>query len=64
MKKISPIEPDSDVLNGLAEIAAHIRRNKRRAHYLIKTGRIPVTRLGPRTIVGSKSKISAALKGD
>ena len=30
--------------------------------YLVKTGRIPVTRLGPKTIVGSKTKISAVLK--
>jgi hypothetical protein len=62
MKNFAAVEPDSDVLNGLAEIAAYIRRNKRRTHYLVKTGRIPVTRLGPKTIVGSKSKISAVLK--
>jgi hypothetical protein len=58
------VERDPDVLNGLDEIAAFIGRNKRQTHYLTSTKRIPTTKLGPRTIVGSKKKISAALKGD
>jgi hypothetical protein len=58
------VQPDDDILNGLAEIAAFIRRNVRRTHYLISTKKIPVTHLGKKTIVGSKAKISAALKGE
>jgi|GraSoiStandDraft_56_1057294.scaffolds.fasta_scaffold3559246_1 hypothetical protein len=66
MQNISTVEPDDDVLNGLGEIATFIRRNKRRTHYLYKTGRLGdgVRKVGPRTIIGSKRKLRAVLKGD
>jgi hypothetical protein len=38
VKKVA-VEADDDLLNGLAEIAAFIRRNKRQAHYLYANGR-------------------------
>jgi hypothetical protein len=64
MQRTKVAEPDDDLLNGVAEIAQFIRRNKRQTHYLIATGRIPTSKIGPRSIVASKRKISAALKGD
>jgi len=51
------------LLWGVKAIARHIRRSKRQVGYLISMGRIPVERVGSKTIVGSKTKISAALKG-
>jgi hypothetical protein len=65
MKRMTTnVEADEDLLNGVSEIAAFIRRNKRRTNYLITTGRIPTTKLGPRTIVASKRRIERALKGE
>jgi hypothetical protein len=57
-------ESDGDILWGVAAIAHYIKRSKRQTHYLISKRRIPVEKPGPKTITGSKSKISAALKGD
>jgi hypothetical protein len=63
---ISNVEPDFDVLNGLGEIAVYIRRSKRQAHYLYSTGRLggAVKKVGSRTLIGSKKKLAAVLKGD
>jgi hypothetical protein len=50
-----------DLLWGVPEIAAYIQRNHRTTYYLIGKGAVPVTKLGPRTIVARKSEIDRAL---
>jgi hypothetical protein len=49
-----------DLLWGVPEIAAYIQRNHRTTYYLIGKGAVPVTKLGPRTIVARKSEIDRA----
>jgi hypothetical protein len=51
----------SDRLWGGSAIAGHIGRTLRATYYLIETGKIPVTKLGPKTITASKRKIDRAL---
>ena len=57
-------DDDHDLLWGVSAIANHIRRPKRQAQYLIDKKRIPVKHVGPKMIVGSKTKIDASLKSD
>jgi hypothetical protein len=56
-------ESSDDVLWGAAAIARYIKRSKRQVYFLIQQKRIPVKKIGPKTIVASKSGIDAALKG-
>jgi len=63
-KKKIVVTPDDDLLNGLDEIAAFIKRNRRQTHYLTSTGKIPTTKLSARILIGSKRAISAALRGE
>jgi hypothetical protein len=51
----------NDILWGVEEIAAYAKCNRRKAYYLIAKKVLPVTKLGPKTIIGFKSKISHAL---
>ena len=54
-----PALPD-DLLWGVPAIADHINRTVRQTYYLIENDLIPVTKLGPRTIVarvGDRSRI-------
>jgi hypothetical protein len=55
-------QSDSDFLWGAQAIADYIHAPKRRAQYLIETGRIRVSRIGPKTILGRRSEIDADLK--
>jgi hypothetical protein len=57
-------DDDHDLLWGVSAIADHIRLPKRQTQYLIDKQRIPVKHLGPKTIVGSRTKINTALKSD
>jgi hypothetical protein len=57
-------QSSGDLLWGVEAIADHIGRTKRQAQYLIENDKIPVTRLGPKTIVGSRTGINTALKSE
>lgn len=57
-----PQEPSGDLLWGAKAIAEHIRRSKRQTYYLIENELIPFKRVGPKTIVGSRSQLDAHLK--
>jgi len=54
--KPKPIVP-GDLIWGAVAIAQYINRPVRMTRYLIATGRIPVKRLGPRTIAARTSEI-------
>ena len=51
-----------DVLWGVDEIAAFIRRTKRATFYLIARGVIPVKKHGHKTITASRTEIRAVFK--
>ena len=57
-------QPSGDLLWGVEAIADHIRRTKRQTQYLIENDKIPVKHVGPKTIVGSRTKIDASLKSE
>jgi len=63
-KKSAPTQPAGDLLWGLSAIAKHIERTVRQTQYLVETDKIPVERLGPKLIVGSRQKIDSHLRGD
>ena len=57
MSKNEPTVDFDDLLWTVDAIAKEIRRTKRQAQYLIDQGVIEVLRVGPKTIVASRSKI-------
>ena len=65
MKKVIEVPSNlaNDILWGVGEIAAHIKRTRAQTYYLIAKGVIPADKLGAKTIVGRKSKINRALAG-
>ena len=58
-----PVLP-GDLLWGVPEIAAYIGRTVRQTYYLVENDLIPVTKLGPRTIVARASEIDRALSNE
>ncbi len=56
-----PNKLSDDILWGVEQIAAHIGRDRSKVYYLIRHGKIPAKKLGPKTIVGFKSQIDKAL---
>jgi hypothetical protein len=50
-----------DLLWGAAAIAAELGAPIDRVYYLIRTKKIPVTKLGPKTIIASRKKLQRAL---
>jgi hypothetical protein len=52
---------NDDVLWGTQAIADYIRRSLTETQYLIRCGRLPVARLGPKTIVASKRQLDRSL---
>ena len=48
-------------ISGDDGIAAFLGISDRQCYYLAARGKIPVRKLGPKTIVGSKSELRAAL---
>jgi hypothetical protein len=50
-----------DLLWGAASIGAFLGIPVGRVYYLIKTGQLPVARLGRKTIVASKKKLQRAI---
>jgi hypothetical protein len=50
-----------DLLWGAASIGAFLGIPVGRVYYLIKTGQLPVARLGRKTIIGSKKKLQRAI---
>jgi hypothetical protein len=61
MSKPTPAE--NDLAWGAEEIGAEIQRSASQVYYLHETGRLKgaVTKLGPRTLIGSRSKLKALL---
>ena len=57
-------QSSGDLLWGAKAIADHIQRTERQTQYLIENDMIPVKRLGPKTLVGSKTQIDASLKSE
>jgi hypothetical protein len=53
-----------DLLWGAEAIAHHIDRSVRQTYYLIERQRIPVTKLGHKTIVASRAELDAHLKSE
>jgi len=53
-----------DLLWGAQAIADYIQRPVRSAYYLIGRGVLPITKMGPRTIVARKSDIDRAFSSD
>jgi hypothetical protein len=51
----------SDLIWGIGAIALHIGRTPRQTAYLIEKGKLPVKRLGARTIAARKSELSSNL---
>jgi hypothetical protein len=51
----------NDLLWGLAAIADYTGRTKRQAAFLIEKGKLPVKKLGLRTICARKSELDAAI---
>jgi hypothetical protein len=45
-------------------IAAELGTTERHAYYLIQSGKIPHRKLGPRTIVASRSALRAYMRGE
>jgi hypothetical protein len=56
-----PHDGEGDLLWGAKAIADHLRISLERARYLIRTQRIPVARLGPKTIIASRRRLDRAL---
>ena len=54
----------SDTVWGVGNIAAEIGIPTPKAYYLIAQGKIPVTKLGHRTVVASRSQLRRLLSGD
>lgn len=52
------MELSDDLLSGVPEIAAHIKKTPRATYHLISKGQIPVFRLGNK-IHGLKSELTA-----
>jgi hypothetical protein len=52
-----------DLLWGVAAIAAEIGRTPRQVYHLIEAGRLPVKKLGNKTIVASRAELRAFLTG-
>jgi excisionase family DNA binding protein len=48
-------------ISGNDGIAAYLGLSERRTYYLVERGKLPVHRLGPKTIVASKSELRARL---
>jgi excisionase family DNA binding protein len=48
-------------ISGNDGIAAYLGLSDRRTYYLVERGKLPVHRLGPKTIVASKSELRARL---
>lgn len=59
MTKTQPVLP-TDLLWGARAIANYISRPVRTVYYLIDKGVLPVTKLGPKTIVARTSEIDRA----
>ena len=59
MTKPPPVLP-GDLIWGAQAIADYISRPVRTVYYLIDKGALPVTKLGPRTIVARTSEIDRA----
>jgi excisionase family DNA binding protein len=51
----------ADLLNGGAEIAEFLGCNTREVYHLVKTGRLPIGRLG-RKLIASRSQLRRAAK--
>ncbi len=64
MPKDQSQQSSGDLLWGAAAIAGHIKRSLRQTYYLIEQEKLPVKKLGPRTIVGSRAEIDASLKSE
>jgi hypothetical protein len=66
--EITMITPEpvlsGDLIWGAQAIADYIKRPVRSVYYLIDRGILPVTKLGPRTIVARASEIDRALSNE
>jgi len=61
-KQISvPENLPTDILWGVAQIAAYIGRDQRSTYYMIAKHQIPAKKLGKRTIFARRSELDAAL---
>jgi hypothetical protein len=54
-------ELSSDIIWGVAAIAAYIGRTDRQTYYLVETGAIPAKKVGVRRIAARKSELDRAL---
>jgi hypothetical protein len=54
-------ELSDDILWGVPAIARFIGKPLTKTEYLVRTGQLPVGRLGPKTIIGSKRQITRRL---
>jgi excisionase family DNA binding protein len=53
--------PSDDLLWGAEQVAAFLGISVDRVYYLIRTKRLPIAKLGRKTIVASKKKLQRAL---
>jgi hypothetical protein len=56
-----PQRDDNDIVWGAQAIADYIGQPLSRTRYLIRKGRLPVARLGSKTIISRKKKLDRAL---
>lgn len=56
-----PSNLPSDLLWGADAIVRYINRSRFQVFYLIRKGRIPVKKVGPRTLLARKSELDRAL---
>jgi hypothetical protein len=56
-KNISPESAAYDLLWGVPNIAKEIGRSTAQTYYLIAQGRIPVAKLGHRTVIASRKQL-------
>lgn len=56
-----PSNLPSDILWGAEAIARHINRSRSQVFYLVRKGRIPVKKVGPRTLLARKSELDRTL---
>jgi excisionase family DNA binding protein len=52
---------NDDVLWGAVQIARYVNRTPRQVYYLLQRGKLPHTKLGPKTICASRAALDEAL---
>lgn len=61
MKQELPANLPHDILWGVSAISAYIKRKNSQTYYLIRSGKIPAKKLGPKTICARRSELDRAL---